>query len=117
MTLTDHFEQPFIIKFTGEIERFATRSGNRLFLNPNMLNRCTADDIPRDEDRQFPVYLHYPPTPFVLHCPTSTNWKLRLKLLMHFQQFGVLIHMFKPILMHGHLPVYAVSRSIKTGFH
>jgi hypothetical protein len=60
LNLEDNFDRPFTIKFNGEIEKFGARSGNRLFINPNMLNRKTADDIPREEKRVFPVYLHYP---------------------------------------------------------
>ena len=46
------------IRFEGESVKFGVQSARRLFVNPNILNRKTPDDVPREKDRKFPV--HHP---------------------------------------------------------
>lgn len=57
--LEQNFERPLEIMFAGKIPKFASRSANRLFINPAILSRWTADDLPREKERRFPVFFHY----------------------------------------------------------
>ena len=52
------FEKPVIIRFEGESGKFGVQSAQRLFVNPNILNRKTPEDMPREKDRKFPF--HHP---------------------------------------------------------
>jgi len=58
--LNKDLKKPIIIRFKGTINKFASQSGQRLFINPNILHRETADDLPREEEREFPIYYGYP---------------------------------------------------------
>ena len=51
---------PFSIGFTAELNGYATTSGNEFLLNLNLLSRVDAEDIPREEERKYPVDHTYP---------------------------------------------------------
>lgn len=54
-------KRSFIIKFSGIYKRAFPRTGSRLFLNPNIFNRCLSEDMPEEKDRKFPIYVNeYP---------------------------------------------------------
>jgi transglutaminase-like putative cysteine protease len=55
--LTDTYERPLVIRFSGTVHGFGLRSAERIFFNPNLLNRQTADDVPSEKERRFPLYL------------------------------------------------------------
>lgn len=59
LNLTENFDQPFTFKFKGTIDKFSVKTANRIFINPNILNRQTTDDLPDEEDRKFPVHFYY----------------------------------------------------------
>lgn len=48
-------DRPFSIGFAAELNGYATASGNELLLNPNLLSRVDAEDVPREEERKYPV--------------------------------------------------------------
>ena len=53
------FGKPVIIRFKGALNKFGVRSAKRLFINPNILNRLTPDDLPREKKRRFPIHHRY----------------------------------------------------------
>ncbi|MGD9898664.1 MAG: transglutaminase family protein [Calditrichaceae bacterium] len=55
-------ERVVLINFDGVYEKGVTKSGSRLFINPNIFNRKTSSNIPdEDEDeREFPIHFNYP---------------------------------------------------------
>ena len=57
--IEDNYEAPVKVSFSSSIANFATASGQRIFVNPNVLNRLTNAYIPDEsvEDRQLPIYL------------------------------------------------------------
>lgn len=55
----ERFHEPVMMRIDGSIPKFAKRSAHRLFFNPNILMRSTGDDIPKEKERVFPVYLKY----------------------------------------------------------
>lgn len=57
--LEQDFEQPLVFHFTAEIKKYSRRSANRLFINPNLISRQTADDLPREDEREFPIKLRF----------------------------------------------------------
>lgn len=57
--LERNLDKPIKIHFNGISEKFGMKSAQRLFVNPNIINRETADEIPREEERHFPVYYQY----------------------------------------------------------
>ncbi len=57
--LDQDIEKPITIRFEGSSDKFGVKSATRLFINPNMLNRETTDDLPREEERKFPIYYRY----------------------------------------------------------
>ena len=59
INLSENFDQPLIIEFKGTVDKFGVTSANRIFINPNILNRQTQDDIPDEEERKFPVHYFY----------------------------------------------------------
>ncbi len=59
VNLSENFDQPFIIKFKGTVDKFGVTSANRIFINPDILNRQTQDDIPDEEERKFPIHYYY----------------------------------------------------------
>ena len=58
--LDQDLDQPLVVRFSGTSGKFGTRSAKRLFVNPNILNRAAPDEVPREKDRQYPVYHPYP---------------------------------------------------------
>ena len=56
------FDRPLEVRLSGTSGKFGSRSAKRLFVNPNIVNRATPRDVPREKDRQFPVYHAYPHT-------------------------------------------------------
>jgi hypothetical protein len=48
-------DRPFSIGFAARLNGYATTSGNELLLNLNLLSRVDAEDIPREEERKYPV--------------------------------------------------------------
>jgi hypothetical protein len=58
--LDNNYDKPLTIHFRGKINQQGNFMGNRLFINPNIINRRMQDDIlQQDEERQFPVYYNY----------------------------------------------------------
>lgn len=57
--LEDNLEQSMQMKFAGVTSSFASRTSNRLFLNPNILHRETASSLSRETERQFPIEYNY----------------------------------------------------------
>jgi hypothetical protein len=55
----ERFHEPVMIQIEGSIPKFAKCSANRLFFNPNIMMRNTGDDIPKEEERVYPIYLKY----------------------------------------------------------
>jgi hypothetical protein len=55
---------PFSIGFTVRLNSYATRSGDELLLNLNLFSRVDARDIPKEEERKYPVEHTYPYTAF-----------------------------------------------------
>ena len=60
--LNEDFDQPLEVRLSGTSGKFGTRSAKRLFVNPNIVNRATPRDVPREKERQFSVYHSYPYT-------------------------------------------------------
>lgn len=60
--LHEDFDQPLEVRLRGTSGKFGTRSAKRLFVNPNIVNRATPRDVPRERERQFSVYHSYPHT-------------------------------------------------------
>jgi len=59
INLSENFDQPLVINFQGTVDKFGVKSANRIFINPNILNRQTQDDILEEEERKFPVHYYY----------------------------------------------------------
>jgi len=59
--LKENLNQPVRLTFEGTIPRFSTASLSRYFINPNCLERVTADDVPgeTEEERRFPIHYRY----------------------------------------------------------
>ena len=57
--LEQNYNQPVEIAFSGKSTNFASRSGKRLFLNPNFLNQVSKNARPGEEDRRFPINYEY----------------------------------------------------------
>ena len=57
--LNQDIEEPIIVRFKGAVRKFGVRSAKRLFINPNILNRETASDVPREQERKFPIHYRY----------------------------------------------------------
>jgi transglutaminase-like putative cysteine protease len=53
-------ELPLESQFKGKIYKFGLRTGKRIFFNPAIIQRETADDIPDEAERKFPIYFYYP---------------------------------------------------------
>ena len=49
-----------ITTFDGTIEKFAAVSKNRIFFNPALLHRETAEDIPKEKERKYPINYNFP---------------------------------------------------------
>jgi len=58
--LDKEYDHPLEIKFTCLVKKFGVESGTRIFVNPNVLNRVSSGDIPKEKRRRFPVYLGHP---------------------------------------------------------
>jgi hypothetical protein len=57
--LSESFDRPLTIRFTGVSPKFGGCNPERIFINPNMVNRETAAELPRAEKRQFPIHYDY----------------------------------------------------------
>ena len=49
-------EKPVLLRFRGRDQAFGTRGADRLFFNPNILNRNLRDLKAISEDRKYPVF-------------------------------------------------------------
>lgn len=56
--LDDNRQAPLVLHAEGTIEKCAQISSGRLFVNPNMVNRWTADQLPREKSRCLPIDLY-----------------------------------------------------------
>ncbi|MBL1215508.1 MAG: DUF3857 domain-containing protein [Ignavibacteriae bacterium] len=52
----------YSINLNGVYNKFAPVRGKRIFINPNIYNKTTFDDLPDEsvEERDFPIYYYYP---------------------------------------------------------
>jgi transglutaminase-like putative cysteine protease len=52
----------YSINLVGVYNKFSPVRGKRIFINPNIYNKATHDDLPDEEidERDFPVYYYYP---------------------------------------------------------
>jgi len=50
---------PFSVKFTAKLIQYPTKSGKDLLVNPNLVSRLDAEDIPKEKERKYPVDNHY----------------------------------------------------------
>ncbi len=52
----------YTLEFTGYYKKFAKMSGNKIFINPNIINQIEKSDIPEEsvDERKFPIYYIYP---------------------------------------------------------
>jgi hypothetical protein len=57
---SENYELPLITTFDGTIEKFAAVSKNRIFFNPALLHRETAEDIPKEKERKYPINYNFP---------------------------------------------------------
>lgn len=57
--LVDDLDLPVVIELEGKMPRLAGKSGKRMFLNPNIWNRETSEDAPKEGTRHFPRYYIY----------------------------------------------------------
>jgi hypothetical protein len=57
--LSENYDQPLTLRFEGMIEKFGVKSRDRMFINPNIFNRNTAEDVLVEEERQFPIFYEY----------------------------------------------------------
>ncbi len=48
------------IEFNGVYRKSIVHTGKRIFINPNLFNRKTKDNLPDEEDRKFPIHFSYP---------------------------------------------------------
>lgn len=48
-----------VLKIEGSSEKFAHRTGRRLFINPNIFHRRTGTIFDEDEERKDPIHLNY----------------------------------------------------------
>lgn len=55
----ENYNLPVRLSYEGSSTNVANRSGKRLFINPNILNRNNRRSIDADEERQFPVSYEY----------------------------------------------------------
>lgn len=55
-------EKVVSISFDGNYDKAFSKSGSRLFVNPNIFNRKTSSNIPDEtvDDRKFPIHFNYP---------------------------------------------------------
>jgi hypothetical protein len=53
---------PFSVKFAAKLIQYPTKSGKDLLVNPNLLSRVDAEDIPQEKERKYPVDNQYPYT-------------------------------------------------------
>lgn len=91
INLDELFHEPFVIQFQGNFKRFANVTSNRLFLNPNILNRMAADEIPREKDRQYPVHYNYAFTEsdsLIIELPNSMTIETSPSITMEETSFG-----------------------------
>jgi hypothetical protein len=52
----DSDAETFRIDVKGSLSNTILKSGKRVFLNPNIMNRITTKNIPDEEERKYPVY-------------------------------------------------------------
>ena len=48
------------VKISGVYRKVITHTGKRIFINPNMFNRKTKENLPDDNKRHFPIHFIYP---------------------------------------------------------
>jgi len=53
-------DESYELNVDGNYSKFASQVGKRIFINPNIYNRITEDDLPDEDVREFPVYYNYP---------------------------------------------------------
>jgi len=58
----DDSKNEFVVEVDGVYNKFVSKRGKRLFINPAIYNRETLDDLPEEkiEEREYPVYYNYP---------------------------------------------------------
>jgi hypothetical protein len=56
------YEVNVCVNFNGIYKKSFTKTGRRIFLNPNFFNRKTSSNIPDEkvEDRKYPIHFRYP---------------------------------------------------------
>ncbi len=57
--IADNLGFPVQMDLSGIVPKFAKRSVDRLFFNPNVMTRKSGDSIPDEEERLFPIYYKY----------------------------------------------------------
>jgi Domain of Unknown Function with PDB structure (DUF3857)/Transglutaminase-like superfamily len=57
---TELAQNPYKIEVIGKFKSFGKIVGKRIFFNPVVFNRVLTADIPKEEKREFPVFLKYP---------------------------------------------------------
>ncbi len=59
INLTGNYDQPLEIRFDATIQKFASRTTSRMFINPNIFDRISRSAIPSEKNRTYPVFRYY----------------------------------------------------------
>lgn len=62
LTRPEKIGQPLTLDYNGEFSKAFSMTKKRIFLNPNVYNRETSDDLPDEDDeiRDYPIHFSYP---------------------------------------------------------